>query len=169
MLKGEFNMSDLWYRKDAPKIAMIYGHHPRWDSSKAELLQAAKYDLIIAGFKLDDSPAHIQRLNDNLKYLHEMNDRLIVVSYIAGSCEYFPNTKYFDKDCYLLTTEGEMINSWPGSMMLNLSKEKTIDSYMNLIEDKWPSALEVDGIYLDCMCGSFDAWAVELESKKKVR
>ncbi|MCR5719452.1 MAG: putative glycoside hydrolase family 15 protein, partial [Lachnospiraceae bacterium] len=162
-------MSDLWNRKDAPKIAMIYGHNPRWDSSKAEILEAAKYDLIIAGFDIDDTPKHIAKLNDNLKRLHELNDRLIVVSYIAGSCEYFPKSKYFDNDCFLKTTEGDMINSWPGSCMLNLSKEKTIQSYMNLIEDKWPSMLEVDGVYIDCMCGSFDAWAVELESKKKVK
>lgn len=163
-------MKDLWYRQDAPKIAMIYGHNPRYDSSKAELLLAAKYDLIISGFRTEDlSKSQIEKLNDNLKFLHEMNPRLIVVSYIAGSCEYFPNTKYFDKDCYLKTTDKQFINSWPGSQMLNLSKEKTINSYMNLIEDKWPKDLAVDGVYIDCMCGSFDSWAVELESKKKVQ
>lgn len=162
-------MADLWNRKNAPKIAMIYGHNPRWDSSEAELMEAAKFDLIIAGFKIDDSKEHIEKLNDNLKKLHEYNDRLIVVSYIAGSCEYFPGTKYFDDDCFLKTTDGNNINSWPGSQLLNLSKEKTLKSYMNLIEDKWPSMLNVDGVYIDCMGGSFDSWAVELESKKKVK
>lgn len=162
-------MADIWNRAMAPKIAMIYGDNPRWDSSEAELLQAAKFDLIIAGFRQDDTPEHIRKLNDNLKRLHEMNPRLIVVSYIAGSCEYFKGTKYFDDDCFLKTTEGEFINSWPGSCLLNLSKQHTIDSYKKFIEDKWPHDLAVDGVYIDCMGGAFDSWAVELESKKKVK
>ena len=44
-------MADLWYRADAPKIAMIYGQNPRWDSSEVEILQAAKYDLIISALR----------------------------------------------------------------------------------------------------------------------
>jgi len=160
-------MADLWNRKDAPRIANIYGHHIRWDSSEAELLLAAKYDLHIAGYSYE-TQEQLRKLNDNLKRVHEMNPRTRVVHYIAGACEYRRGTKYFSDDCFLKTPEGDFINSWPGSCLLNLSKPETLDAYMGLIEDRWPRDLEVDGIYIDCMGGGFDAWAVELESKKKV-
>lgn len=160
-------MGDLWYRADAPKIAMIYGQNPRWDSSRAELLQAAKYDLIITALR-QDTPEHMQKLNDNLKFIHEMNPRNITVSYIAGACEYHRGTKYFSDDCFVRTPEGDFINSWPGSCLLNLANPDTIEAYLNMIDDLWPHGMDVDGVYIDCMNPGFDWWAAELESKKKV-
>jgi len=161
-------MADLWYRKDAPKIAMIYGTNPRWDSSEAEVLLAAKYDLIILRLE-KDTPEHTRRLNEHLKRLHDMNPRLRVVTWLTGACEYARGTKYFDDDCYCRTTEGEFISSWPGRCLLNLENPKTIESYKRLIDDRWPHGVEVDGIYLDCMGASFDDWAVECSTGKKVK
>lgn len=159
-------MADLWYRADAPKIAMIYGQNPRWDSSKAEILQASKYDLIISALRSGTKEQN-QKLNDNLKRIHDMNPRNITVSYLAGSIEY-PRGKYFSDDCYLRTPEGDLINSWPGSCLLNLTNPDTIDAYMKMVDDLWPHELGVDGVYIDCMNVGFDWWVVEIESKKKV-
>ena len=161
-------MADLWYRKDAPKIAMIYGANPRWDSSEAELLQAAKFDLIVTALKAETQAQRI-KLNDNLKRLHDMNPRLRIVSYVAGVCEAPRSSPYFTEDCFVHTVEGDIINSWPGNCLLNFHNPKTISGCIDRINDLWPTNLDSDGIYIDCMGGSFDAWAVELESKKKVR
>lgn len=166
-------MADLWYRQDAPKIAMIYGSNPRWDSSEAELLLAAKYDLIITaspfvGFGRTDRTG-IERYNDNLKRLHDMNPRLKVLAYFTGGMEFKRGTKYFSDDRFLRSTEGEIINSWPGSCMLNLADPETIRCFGNMVADLWPGELAVDGVYLDTMCGSFDKWAVEIATKKKVQ
>ena len=166
-------MADLWYRKDAPKIAMIYGSNPRWDSSEAELLLAAKYDLIItsrAYARLGDVTAQKQeKLNDNLKRLHDMNPRLKVLFYFTGGAEYRRGTRYFSDDCFLKTTEGDIINSWPGSCLLNYANPKTVQCFNDMVDDLWPVGAAVDGIYFDTMFGWFDQWAVELESKKKVK
>lgn len=162
-------MADLWYRADAPKIAMIYGQNPRWDSSRAELLQASKHDLIISALKRGyETPEQLKKLNENLDFLHESNPRMIIVSYIAGACEYHRNTPYFKDEHFLRTPEGDFINSWPGSCMLNLANPDTIDAYLNMIDDMWPHELHVDGVYIDCMGANFDWWVAEIESKKKV-
>jgi hypothetical protein len=38
-----------------------------------------------------------------------------------------------------------------------------------MVDDKWPGELGADGIYIDCMNGAFDDWAVEIETKKPVK
>jgi len=166
-------MADLWYRKDAPKIAMIYGANPRWDSSEAELLLASKYDLILTGgvhvpFGGNDK-VKAQKMNDNVKRLHDMNPRLKVLFYFTGGAEFRRGTKYFTDDCFLKTTEGDIINSWPGSCLLNFANPKTVQCFNDMVDDFWPKDAAVDGVYFDTMCGWFDQWAVELESKKKVK
>jgi len=165
-------MADLWYRKDAPRIAMIYGEQVRWDSSEAELLLASKFDLHITAFGdmlVGTTDAQKQKFNDNLKRLHDMNPRLKILYSTTGACEAHRGSKYFSDDCFLRTPEGDYINSWPGACLLNLSNPKTIAAYKDVFADRWPHDLAVDGIYIDTMGGSFDHWAVELESKKKVQ
>jgi len=161
-------MADLWYRKDAPKIAKIYGTGPSWDSSETDLKFLSKFDLIMTGYDWE-TQAQKEKLNDNLKRIHDMNPRLKLMFYLGGACEYARGTKYFSDDCFLRTTEGDFINSWPGSCLLNLSKPETLAAYMDLFADNWPRDLDMDGVYIDNMNGSFDAWAVELVSRKKVQ
>lgn len=163
-------MTDLWYRKDAPRIAMIYGQNPRWDSSEAELLQASKFDLIITGSayaRLGGSTrAEMEKYNDNLKRLHEWNPRLKILGYFAGGMEFKRGTKYFDDDLFLKTTDGELVASWPGSYMLNLANPKTIQAFNDMVEDYWPRELAFDGVYFDTMDGDF-TWAATQHQGKR--
>jgi hypothetical protein len=157
----------LWHREDSPKIAMIYGANIHPDINEAELKLAARYDLIIGGLHYGDTDISRQKTNDHIKRIHEMNPRSIVLHYVGGACEQRTDNPFFDHDCFLKTTEGESISSWPGSHMLNLTKQKTIDALTRHIIHTHSGA--ADGMYIDCMGGSFDGWVVEIATGKQVK
>lgn len=150
-----------------PRIASIYGAQLGPDATDVELRLLARYDLLIGGLQAPADTAGRQKLNDNIKRLRELKPEIIVLDFSTSAPYWGVGEGEPPESAFLHTTSGERISGWPGTEMLNLSRAEAIELHVNRVAERYRS-LEVDGVFLDCMGGGFDWWAVEIETHRPV-
>lgn len=159
---------------DFPRIANIYGSGVSSQATDSELKLIARYDLLIGGLKHPNTSDDVSLLNSNMNRLREINPSIVVLDF-AASAPYFTSpdrlpagTPPSPNDIWLRTTEGDMIHGWPGTHMLNLGNERAVEFLAQHILKRIDGLL-LDGVFVDCMMGEFDQWAVEIRTGKKVK
>lgn len=149
-----------------PRIANCYGAGVSPASTREELDETAKFDLLIGGFGRfnRENPEEVKKLREVLAYLKQKNPNIIVIDFSSSAPYTNPKDARFPKDGWLLTADQQTINGWPGSLMMNLRKPEVI-SYL---AGKSKASMDVgfDGTFVDCMLPTFDRWACEIATKK---
>jgi len=151
-----------------PRIANCYGAriNPHTPIETLEFL--AQYDLLI-GYGWCDwaNPAHRAAMEEKLAYLKRKNPQIMVLDF-SSSAPYvakWQKPETFPKDAWLLSPEGQTINGWPGSKMVNLTKPEAIEWFVarsqRSVQDR-----PLDGTFIDCMGPRFDSWACEIATGK---
>lgn len=151
-----------------PRIASIYGAGISPDATEVELRMVARYDLLIGGLRVPPDRSGRARLNDRLARLRALNPGIIILHF-AASAPYWGirEAEKVPEAAFLHTPEGNRITGWPGTQMLNLSRPEALDLLVDSVVAGCRD-LEVDGAFVDCMGAGFDAWAVEIASRKQV-
>jgi len=150
-----------------PRIASIYGSNLGPEATGVELQMLARYDLLIGGLHVPSDAAGRSKLNANIKRLRELNPAVVVLDFAASAPYWRTGDPAVPEEAFLHTADGRRITGWPGTQMLNLSRPEAVsllaDSVLKRVE-----GLDLDGVFVDCMSGAFDAWAVEIESQQRV-
>lgn len=156
-------------RSGYPKIANIYGCHLGPASTEVELRLLARYDLLIGGLHVSESKAGRADLALRIARLRELNPRIVVLDF-SLSAPYWNRKDPVQphEKCFLHSVEGDRIGGWPGYDMLNLADPETIRFLAGRVLPRL-DGLAFDGCFVDCMFDHFDSWAVEIESRRKVR
>ena len=147
-----------------PRIANCYGARINPHTPVETLDFLAQYDLLIGYGWCDwENPAHRAALEKKLAYLKQKNPHIMVLDF-SSSAPYvakWEKPETFPKDGWLLSPEGERINGWPGSKMVNLTKPEALEWFVarshRSVHDR-----PLDGTFIDCMGGQFDWWACEI-------
>jgi hypothetical protein len=152
-----------------PRIANIYGAQLKPTSTDVELRLLARYGLLIGGVSTPSDREGREQLNARIVRLRELNPEIIITVF-SGSSPYWGEGATFSppEEAFLHDVHGQRINGWPGTQMLNLSRPESIAALVRQITDRI-AGIAVDGIFVDCMDGWFDRWAVEIESGKAVQ
>lgn len=158
-------MEDLSF----PRVACIYGSHLGPDSTDVELELLGRYDLLIGGVFVPSAADGRRKLNGRIARLREYNPRIMVLDFFV-SAPYWPIgcPPAPPEEAFLHTVDGKRITGWPGTEMLNLSRPEAVEALAQAVEQRL-EGLDVDGFFIDCMFGIFDTWAVEIETRKRVR
>lgn len=151
-----------------PRIANCYGAGLSPQTSRKELDQLAKYDLLIGGTWCDWSkPKQVAAFQKNVACLRKINPYIIVLEF-SSSAPYlakWETQEGFPSDGWLLTPEGKAINGWPGSKMINLSHQDVIAWQVRRSRDAISTHAH-HGTFIDCMAPQFDWWACEIATGK---
>lgn len=152
-----------------PRIANIYGAYLTAESTDVELQLLSKYDLLIGGLRTPEDAEGRERLNQRITALRQLNPNILILDF-AISAPYWRTTGSVQppEEAYLHTVEGERINGWPGTEMLNYTRPETIEFMAAQVLPRI-EGLDLDGFFIDCMFSHFDSWAVEIETRKPVK
>lgn len=145
-----------------PRIANYLGTLITPTTTSKEIADAARYSLIIAGFRGSWRNAKIRStLEEKVAEVRARNPRIVIlgptvsVAY-AGTWE-----KDFPQDGWLLQVNGKRIQGWPGTEMINLRKEEVLDWLTQRAKES-AEVRGVDGVFLDNMSNRFSAWAANI-------
>ena len=151
-----------------PRIANCYGARLGPQTSRDQLNQLARYDLLIGGTWCDwGKPEQVAAFKRNLARLRQINPNITVLEF-SSSAPYlakWETQEGFPPDGWLLTPAGKPINGWPGSKMINLSHGDVVAWQVRRSHD----AIAVHGhhgTFIDCMAPEFDWWACEIATGK---
>jgi len=155
-----------------PRIASIYGADLGVEATDVELKMLARYDLLIGGLHINYfypiSKTSRDKLNRNIKRLRELNPNIIILDFSASAPYWGTKAKVQPpEEAFLHTPNGHRIKGWPGTEMLNLSNPEAVEFLATRVPERI-KGINVDGVFIDCMSGIFDSWAVEIESRKRV-
>lgn len=152
-----------------PKIANIYGAQLTPASTDVELELLARYGLLIGGVRTPASREGREQLNARIGRLRALNPEIVILVFSASAPYWGEGATFYPaEDAFLHTTDGQRINGWPGTQMLNLSRPESVGALTRQITERI-AGLDVDGVFVDCMDASFDRWAVEIETGKPVQ
>jgi len=151
-----------------PRIANCYGAKLTPQTTRDELDKLARYDLLIGGTSCDWRKAdQAAAFKKNLAYLRKVNPHILVLEF-SSSAPYlakWENQEGFPADGWLLTPDGQTINGWPGSKMINLLHADVIAWMVGRSRDG-VTAHAHHGTFIDCMGPHFDWWACEIATGK---
>lgn len=144
-----------------PRIANCYGARIHSGSTENDIAQWARYDLLIGGVVMPASRAEAEDLARVLMRLKARNPHIITTQF-AASAPYVKKalSPGFPEQGYLLTPEGAMIDGWPGTTMIDLSREDVIEYMATISTHAW-NTYGID-VFIDCMGPAFDAWACNI-------
>ncbi|MEW6359597.1 MAG: putative glycoside hydrolase [Planctomycetota bacterium] len=146
-----------------PRIANCYGVGLRPDSIPKDIEEIARFDLLIGGVWCNwDDAAQREKLAANMSAVRKLNPHIIILDF-SSSAPYAQTTdKTFPENGWLLQPNGNRIEGWPGTRMINLTKPDVIDW---LVARSVRSVRErgFDGSFIDCMGPGFDWWACNIE------
>jgi hypothetical protein len=150
-----------------PRIANCYGARLGPQTPRDQLDELARYDLLIGGTWCDwGKGEQVAAFKKNLAYLRKINPHILVLEF-SSSAPYLARWEKqtgFPADGWLLTPEGQTINGWPGSRMINLLHADVIAWQVNRSREAIAHAY--DGTFIDCMGPQFDWWACEIATGK---
>ncbi len=156
-------------RTGYPKIANIYGSHLGPRSTEIELRLLGRNDLLIGGLNVPEARAERTELASRVARLRQLNPRIVVLDFSLSAPYWGRHEKVQPPEsCFLHTVEGGRIEGWPGYDMLNFAEPRTAEFLAGRVPPRI-DGLGLDGFFVDCMFDHFDSWAVEIESRKKVR
>jgi hypothetical protein len=151
-----------------PRIANCYGSGLSPQTSREDLDKLAKYDLLIGGTWCNwTKPEQVTAFKKSLAYLRRANPHIIVLEF-SSSAPYlakWETQEGFPSDGWLLTPEGNAINGWPGSKMINLAHPDVI-AWQARRSRESIAARGHHGTFIDCMAPYFDSWACEIATGK---
>lgn len=155
--------------KTFPRIANIYGGQLGPDATEVELRMLARYDLLIGGIRAPEDRAGRERINAHIARLRELNPGMIIIDFAISAPYWSPSrSPQPPEEAFLHTVEGERINGWPGTEMLNFARPEAADFLAERVPERI-AGLDLDGFFIDCMFEHFDSWAVEIETRKPVQ
>lgn len=151
-----------------PRIANCYGSGLNPFTSREQLDELARYDLLIGGTWCNwDKPEQVAAFQDKLAYLRRLNPHILVLEF-SSSAPYlarWETQKDFPAHGWLRTPEGQTINGWPGSKMINLLDPDVI-AWQAGRSRQAVTARGHHGTFIDCMGPHFDFWACEIATGK---
>jgi hypothetical protein len=152
-----------------PRIANCYGAGLGPQTSREDLDKLAKYDLLIGGTWCNwRKGEQVAAFRKNVAYLKKVNPHIIVLEF-SSSAPYlakWEDQEGFPADGWLLTPEGETINGWPGSKMINLADPDVVAWQVRRSREGIATRGH-HGTFIDCMSPNFDWWACEIATGKK--
>jgi hypothetical protein len=162
--------SDMNTERTFPRIANIYGAGLSAQATDIELQLLARYDFLIGGLRYDPADKENRKaLNARIRRLRELNPDILIIDFSISAPYWSPSrAPQPPEEAFLRTVEGERINGWPGTQMLNWSRPETVDFMVERVPERI-EGLDLDGFFIDCMFEHFDSWAVEIESRKPVQ
>ncbi len=145
-----------------PRIANCYFAQLAPTSSDADLEEIARYSLLIGGVWADwSSPASVQALQKQMAAVRRINPRIIILDFSCSAPYAYPSEADFPADGWLLQVDGKRIDGWPGTLMVDLTKPAVVE-FMVGRAVRSVKERGFDGTFIDCMAGSFDAWACNI-------
>lgn len=145
-----------------PRIANALGNLITPTATSKDIADAARYSLIIAGFRGDWHNTGVRRkLEDKVAEVRARNPRILILGPTVSIAYAGTWEKDFPQDGWLLQADGKRIKGWPGTEMINLRKEDVLDWLAQ--QAKLSATMQgVDGVFVDNMTPRFDAWAANI-------
>jgi len=146
-----------------PRIANCYACQLTPDCTDQDIDEIARYDLLIGGVWAQwDNADSVRKLGEAMRRVRECNPDIIILDFSSSAPYASLDDPFFPANGWLHQPNGSMIEGWPGTRMINLTRPEVID---------WLVARSVasvrlrgfDGSFIDCMGSGFDAWACNIE------
>ena len=149
-----------------PRIANCYASGLRPGNTAEEIDEIARIDLLIGGLWCNwGDPENVKKLHENMSKVREKNPDIIILEFSVSAPYAYPADKTFPESGWLKQPNGEYIDGWPGTRMINLLKPETRDwvvkQCVRSVEERG-----MDGVFIDCMAGLFDSWACNIASRE---
>lgn len=145
-----------------PRIANCYSVGLTPWSTEQDLVEVARFDLLIGGLWADWSHAEQRaKLAANMAAVRKLNPHIIILDFSSSAPYADPNDPTFPANGWLLQPNGQRVKGWPGTEMINLTQPEVI---------AWLTGRSVasvrergfDGSFIDCMGSGFDWWACNI-------
>lgn len=149
-----------------PRIANCYAAGLGPDTPRSELDEIARYSLLIGGISCNwSSSDERERLASNIAYLRERNPEIRILDFACSAPYADPTDPRVPRAAWLLQPNGARIDGWPGSQMLNLTAPEALE-WLTARAVRSVRDYGLDGVFIDCMASSFDAWACNIATGK---
>lgn len=147
-----------------PRIANSYGARLVPESSDEDIDEIARIDLLIGGVGCDwSNEEQVKNLHERIAEVRKKNPDIIILDFSVSAPYADPTDPTFPESGWLKQSDGEYIDGWPGTRMINLRKPETrawiVGRCVRSVEERG-----LDGVFIDCMAGTFDWWACNIAS-----